>query len=189
MGDELTLEAVRRIAREEAEKAIVGQRGLRYANADELQQRHVSAAAPKANEAMVWNETDKKWEPMPIIAGDIDIIWPHVSVTSSASADTFGSWVEISGDIGTSKTLFGMSVNLNENIIAADSVEFEVGEGASSSEARVLGRTFMGSTDTGDTAFYAINVNLALTDNARITVRARDDDASTRQHRILLWIG
>lgn len=37
-------------------------------NADRLQGRRVSAAAPSANEPMAWNDTTKKWEPAATIA-------------------------------------------------------------------------------------------------------------------------
>ena len=68
MNDE-QLEALERdiaSAREEARRAnegVASLRGGRLANADELQSRRVSGAAPVDNELMGWNATTKKWEP------------------------------------------------------------------------------------------------------------------------------
>lgn len=61
MGHELD---IRRIAREEAEKVVAGTRGIRYANADKLQNRLLSAKAPTNQYYLGWNNTTKKWEPV-----------------------------------------------------------------------------------------------------------------------------
>ncbi len=114
----------------------------------------------------------------------MDSIYPGVALTSSASANTFGSWVEISADIGVGKRLIAVSVVFTDT--NGTVFEIEIGEGANPNEAavaRVEGSMYMGSAAgfENPAVFYLWK---SLTDNARITARVKDGEAAGR----VFWV-
>ncbi len=115
-----------------------------------------------------------------------DSVYPNVSASTSASANTFGSWVEISSDIGTGKRMTGILIGITNNFPASQVVEVEISEGASSSEVAV-DRVQLNGTAKHDLLF--IPLNRFLTDNARIAVRVRGAEAAVNAINIALQVG
>ena len=102
------------------------------------------------------------------------------SVTASATIDTFGSWVQISADIGTGKKLVGLTIKAGSGGAAAASYEIEVSEGAVSSEVAV-------SRISGHYASLEpmeFDLNRTLADNARIAVRVREGNTNANTWKI-----
>lgn len=99
--------------------------------------------------------------------------YPVTIPTASATANTFGSWVQISADVGADRRLIGAHMVLAASQPA--SVEVEFGEGASAAEAAVARATFRHqlSSDVGMIPGVYIPLWVALTDNARLSVRVR----------------
>lgn len=102
-------------------------------------------------------------------------------VTSAASVDGFGSWVQLSADIGAGKRLIGVYVTQAGG--SSLQWEVEIGEGGSGSEAAVarVAGSFLVADNTGHRAPIYIPVWKSLTDNARISTRARDQRSDANE--------
>ena len=112
-----------------------------------------------------------------------DDIYVTASPISSASADTYGSWVQLSANIGAGRVLVGIVVFSVTTLTAGGNLDLQIGEGASSSEAAVETVNLPG-TGTNYTVF--IPLWRALTDSARISVRAKDSIASAITYRVAI---
>lgn len=96
MGDELE---IRRIAREEAEKAVAPLRGMRSADADRIQGRHASAKAPTNQYYWAWNSTTKKWEPRGLV-----VVRKDADQTFTQSSTTLQDVTKLLFAVGASET-------------------------------------------------------------------------------------
>ena len=103
----------------------------------------------------------------------------------SAGVNTFGSWVQILADVGTGKKLVGITVIVKTATTDTNIAEIEVGEGAAASEVAVSRINTLG---TGVIHWIFIPLNRTLTNNARISVRARDDIGVAIAYRIMIMV-
>ena len=103
----------------------------------------------------------------------------------SAGVNTFGSWVQILADVGTGKKLVGITVVVRSDVLETTIAEIEVGEGAAASEVAVSRINTIG---TGVLHWIFIPLNRTLTNNARISVRVRDDIGAARAYRIMIMV-
>mgnify|MGYP001574719651 CR=1 FL=1 len=118
-----------------------------------------------------------------------DSLYTLVTISSGAVANAFGSWVQISANIGSGKRLIGLMVNPRT---PATQVMFEVeaGEGAAAAEAavaRVLGLNHQ-VTLVGFIQGMYFPVWKSLSDNARISCRVRDNVASAYEYEVVLMV-
>ncbi|KKN35893.1 hypothetical protein LCGC14_0778970 [marine sediment metagenome] len=113
-----------------------------------------------------------------------DSSYPALAIASAASADGFGSWGEISADVGTGKRLlWGVLVRNDATAIAHCEIEF--GEGESGSESAIASFSFPGAAiPTQGLEFTRIDLFRALTDNARLSARVRDSSVSGITYRV-----
>ncbi len=104
--------------------------------------------------------------------------YPAISSTQSATANTFGSWTEISADVGTNRRLVGVLVSMEGN--QARSIEVEIGEGAAASEAAVarFSLPFRLTSDVSYPPIVFVPLWRPLTNNARLSVRSRSSFAA-----------
>ena len=117
-----------------------------------------------------------------------DSLYPVALPASMGSVNIFGAWVEVSADIGTDKKVY-YAVFGKPHTFPVTSWEIEVGEGASTSEvavARAFG-SWAGSVAGGSPIVIPLHLN--LTNNARITVRVRDNRGAVLVWRLGLLIG
>lgn len=108
----------------------------------------------------------------------LDSLYLGVTVSSAALANTFGSWAELYADVGLNKTLYFLVVTTVS--VVGTEWELEIGEGALGAEAaiiRVCGRYFYLS-NVGILIPFIFPMARTLTNNARLSVRARDDSAA-----------
>jgi hypothetical protein len=115
---------------------------------------------------------------------DFDALYGQTQIQSAADANVFGAWSQISADIGTGKRLVYLMVTPDGSNASA-AYELEIGEGASTSEAavtRALSPYFHAAT------LAIFRLNRALTDNARISVRARDGSGSALYYDISIMV-
>ena len=100
-----------------------------------------------------------------------------VFAASAASADSFGSWVEIAADIGAGKRLMGFNV-IHLGAVNIDDITVEIGTGGLGAESAVArGRhNQRASAEIGMT--FLVGVSLA--DNARLSCRAKDSSGAAR---------
>lgn len=94
------------------------------------------------------------------------------TVASGAGGDVFGAWVQLVADVGVNKKLVGLAVNYLST--AQQNAELEVGEGEAGSEAAVARHMLAAENRT---VAYVVYVNKRLTNNARLSVRLRDEGA------------
>jgi len=91
-----------------------------------------------------------------------------IAPVSSATVDTFGSWVEYSADIGTGKKLLGIYIqNGGAALAALNNFELEIGEGVVSSEVAVS--RVGGWGQAAEDGYVFTPLNRTLTNNARIS--------------------
>lgn len=112
--------------------------------------------------------------------------YPSTQVAASATGGTFGSWGQISANIGTGKVLRGVWIDTNNNGDA--DWEVEIGEGASGSEAAVarIGGYVEWQSVAGKALSEYIPIWKALTDSARISARARNSNNSAKTYNLVL---
>ncbi len=106
-----------------------------------------------------------------------------LNCASSATIDTFGAWVELSADIGTGKRLEALIYTIPQT--DNKSIQFEIAEGASSSEVVIDRRDHVGPTSA---SIISIPFNRSLTDNARIAIRVKDGFAVAHVYYVVLVI-
>ncbi len=102
----------------------------------------------------------------------------------SASANTFGSWLEINSDIGKGKVLKGIMICTDAGLTAFQIGQLEIGEGAGASEVMKLRCAYVGTT-VGYMLW--IPFNYRFTDNARITFRHKSSVASALNLSVILY--
>lgn len=112
-----------------------------------------------------------------------DDLYANTNVNSASPADTYGSWSEISPDIGVGKRLLWLSIRNNSNE-TLDNCEIEIGEGASGSEVAVA--RIIASFSSWSSASFM--VWKALTNNARISVRIKDEEESATNMKISVMV-
>ncbi len=113
---------------------------------------------------------------------DLDMVSP----AASSSADTFGTWVQFSADIGTGKALYGISTNPDNTSQGGKGTVIEIAEGASSSEVVIIR---LNLADFKNSTTDPIPLYKVLTNNARIAIRAKDGEAVANVYASNLWIG
>ena len=104
--------------------------------------------------------------------------YPTTTITTSASADTFGSWTQLVADVGTGKQLRGVMVSVAHGFQVAG--EIEVGVGGAGAEAviyRFAARNYM-RTDVGWFVPLWVPVEVLMANNARLSARARSAQAA-----------
>ncbi len=114
--------------------------------------------------------------------------YPYTTLTSSVSANVFGSWVEIIADVGVGKRLIAATWSTDLNANQANQVEF--GEGASGSEIAIT-RATKPFIVVGTGAIYPIwshDFWRSLTDNARLSVRVKDDLAAGKNYFLTVQV-
>jgi len=122
--------------------------------------------------------------------GDIpDVLYDNAtyvfSSAISAGVNAFGSWVQILADVGTGKKLVGINVVVRSAMAETNIAEIEVGEGAAASEVAVSRINTLG---TGVIHWIFIPLNRTLTNNARISVRVRDNIGAAIVYRIMIMV-
>lgn len=96
-----------------------------------------------------------------------------VTVTSSGTANAYGSWVQILADVGAGKRL--IFVGLRTDVATSKGVELEIGQGAGGSEVAITRVPTVAASWLAQAPVY---LWLALADNIRLSCRIRDDSAS-----------
>ncbi len=127
-------------------------------------------------------------------AGDIpDVLYDSTYTTtiiapaSSATIDTFGSWLQYSADIGTGKKLLGIYIQRGGATLAVlNNFEMEIGEGAVSSEVAVS--RVGGWGQTADNGYVFTPLNRTLTNNARISLRVRDSESAVNNFAVYILV-
>ena len=112
-----------------------------------------------------------------------DSTYALASPASSGTADTFGSWVQISADVGVGRRLLYVVIGVLNSLGGSNHGEMEFGEGGAGSEAAVTRAQFLGVQT--DHQQIVVPLWRALTDNARLSVRARDSVASAYTFRVV----
>ena len=154
----------------------------------ELTAAQVWAAATRAltDYASVWTQTTRTLSAF--AAQDLfvfpakDDIYVVATAAASASADTYGSWVQLSADIGAGRVCTHVIVHVPSGLTVGNVVNIQIGEGGSGNEAAVETINIPG---TG-TAIVVVPLHRALTDGARISVRAKNSLASAINYRVCL---
>lgn len=119
----------------------------------------------------------------------MDSTYAAKTAASAAGADTFGSWSELVADVGAGKRLLYVVI-LPQNINASARWEIEFGEGAGGSEstvARLWGVTYAVS-NVGYIVPLHFTLFKSLSDNARLSARARDQSGSALAYQIAVMI-
>jgi len=126
--------------------------------------------------------------------GDIpDVLYDSTYTTtiiapvSSATLDTFGSWLQYSADIGIGKKLLGIYIqNGGAALAALNNFELEIGEGAVSSEVAVS--RVGGWGQAAEDGYVFTPLNRTLTNNARISVRVRDSESAVNNFVVYILV-
>ena len=108
----------------------------------------------------------------------MDSVYPGATIAASAVANTFGSWVELSANIGSGKRLIGVIV-FTTTIAPGVYWEVEFGEGAAAAEAaiaRIEGSSYRAS-HAGYMPMVYYPLWKALSTNARLSARVRNSEA------------
>lgn len=114
--------------------------------------------------------------------------YPDAAVSSAALANTFGSWTQLLADVGTGKRLVFLVLDFRSGL--STPWEVEIGEGASGSEAavaRACGRVDWHSS-AGFKGIVVVPLWKSLTDNARISARAKDDSNAAVEYGVVLLV-
>lgn len=106
------------------------------------------------------------------------------ALLSAAGIDLFGAWVQLVADIGTGKRLF-LAV-IGSTGTTRIETEYEFGEGSIGNEVAVAR---VAQVREMNVSGHIIPVFVALTDNARLSVRVRDDNAGAQNHVAAALIG
>ena len=115
----------------------------------------------------------------------MDSVYPGVAPVTSATANAWGSWMAILANVGIGKRLIGVVI-MPETGAADVDFELELGEGAAAAEsaiARVSGQWWQAS-NVGFLPPLYFPLWRKLTDNARLSVRARHDQAASAAYKV-----
>ncbi len=98
-----------------------------------------------------------------------------ISVTSSASSNTFGSWVEMVADVGD-RDVYIKGVGVTTLSTSAWAMEIEIGKGAAASEVAVFkGASYMGSAAN---TYSFIPVGIRVPASSRVSARIKTSSVS-----------
>ena len=114
--------------------------------------------------------------------------YPNAEPLSAAEANAFGSWVQISANIGTGKRLILATVTPAQ--AASPAWELEIGEGASGSEVAVtkVSGVNINLSAAGQASPLVFPLWKSLTDGARISCRVKDDSPSALAYEVVLMV-
>jgi hypothetical protein len=100
------------------------------------------------------------------------------SVSSSTSADTYGSWVEMAADVGADILILGAMVRTATSSV--DYVQLDIGTGANPSEISVGEQYFSIVTNAGGepVAMAMLDKPIFVADGTRLSCRTADENAS-----------
>lgn len=107
------------------------------------------------------------------------------TVTSSASADTYGSWTEMRSASGNALYIVGAIVRTNSN---ADYTQLDIGTGSAGAETSVSETKLMTPTGTSVAETVYFTYPIAVAANTRIACRTADEDASARASDVTLIV-
>ena len=157
--------------------ALTGQPRTDLVGADNALWAHASRTLTAFNAQAIFD--------LPIM----DSVYQGSAIATNVVADTFGSWVEISADVGSGKRLIGAIVfttTMNPGIYW----EIEFGEGAAAAEAavaRVQGLSYRAS-HAGYLPMVYYPLWKSLSNNARLSARARDNEAVDNGFRVSVLV-
>lgn len=109
----------------------------------------------------------------------MDSVYPCVTSIASGTANVFGSWVQISADVGVGKRLIGAEITPGYGV-GVSAFEIEFGEGAAGAEvaiARISGKGYCASS-AAYRPMYCYPLWKSLSTNVRLSVRVRNDTAN-----------
>ena len=112
----------------------------------------------------------------------MDSTYQVAGISSAASADAFGSWVELVADVGSGKRLLYVVVFCRATGVV--NVECELGEGAAASEVAVA--RVQAALNVNE--LIVIPVFRSLTDSARLSARIRDENAGAINYTVKVMI-
>lgn len=116
---------------------------------------------------------------------EIDDTYNIQTINSSATKDVYGDWEELIANVGAGKTLLYIIVSQSTSLSSGKLYEVEAGEGAGGSEAAIT-RVFGVGTGSIEKTVYP--VFRALSDNARLSVRVRDELTATPSYMVTVMI-
>ncbi len=105
---------------------------------------------------------------------------------SSGTIDTFGSWLQIVGDVGLNKAIYNIHIMGLSQVNAGKGTIVEISIGASSSEVTILRFSLSGQALDGMTT---IPVYKKLADNVRLASRVKDGEASVNNYKVNVDVG
>ena len=109
------------------------------------------------------------------------------TVTSSSSADTYGSWTEMRAASGNALYIVGVMMRANASALYT---QLDIGTGAAASETSV-GETKLGNDGTASSGGFQtmyFPYPIAVAANTRIACRTADEDASARNANVTLIV-
>lgn len=108
------------------------------------------------------------------------------TVASSASANTYGSWTEMTASTSAALYIVGVSIEF-EDLTNAGYIQLDIGTGAGGAESSV-GETKVDPDGTayGGGAFVPIIPWIAVAASTRIACRTADVEAAANNHKITL---
>jgi len=158
----------------------------------------VVSETPTDNQILKFDNGTDKWEleaeggdggggDIPDVLYDSTYTTTIIAPVSSATVDTFGSWLLYSADIGTGKKLLGIYIQNGGGALAAlNNFEMEIGEGAVASESAVS--RIGGWGQTSEKGYVFTPLNRTLTDNARISLRVRDSESGANNYVVYILV-
>lgn len=107
------------------------------------------------------------------------------TVTSSASADTYGSWTEMRAASGNALYIVGVSLSVTTS---AAYTQLDIGTGAAASETSVSETKFRSdeNNDVDQTIYFPYPIAVAA--STRIACRTADEDAIARNSTVTLIV-
>lgn len=114
----------------------------------------------------------------------VDDHYGNIYVSSSATADTFGSSTQASADVGTGKRLILVIVT-STSATRPDSVEIEFRDAANGG-GNLVGRVLMGQPHANHA--FVFPVFIALADSSALHVRAKDTEALAITYKLAVHI-
>lgn len=122
---------------------------------------------------------------LPLLSKNYGAVIPQ----SAATANAWGSWVEVTPDIGVGKRLIFVAVtnNIGETI----DWELQIGTGAVGAETAIaiVGQRQVYVTSAAFQPYVLFPLFVAVSDNARVAVRARDSTTTAGNYPTTLFWG
>jgi hypothetical protein len=119
-----------------------------------------------------------------------DSFYPHINVPPSGTADTFGSYVELVADVGTTKHLYYVLI-VAVGSTGGDTFELEIATGAASSEVTIarVESWHRRQTSSGFQDFSVLPIGIDLANNVRLSGRTKRDTTGANDHFTILLVG